>query len=24
MNLGFIPLRDYSLFVEEVPEIYSK
>jgi polyisoprenyl-phosphate glycosyltransferase len=24
INLGFIPLRDYSLFVEEVPEIYPK
>lgn len=24
MNLGFIPLRDYSLFVEETPEIYSR
>jgi hypothetical protein len=22
-NLGFVPLRDYSLFVEEVVEIYS-
>jgi polyisoprenyl-phosphate glycosyltransferase len=22
-NLGFVPLRDYSLFVEEIVEIYS-
>jgi len=23
-NLGFVPLRDYSLFVEEAVEIYSR
>ena len=22
-NLGFVPIRDYSLFVEEIVEIYS-